>query len=236
MLHKLTTLIGFLFCFSAYNQEEGRAIYIQLSPDYCFRDLYPNTDNISAEVTELREQSESSLFGYTLNIGFKTEKSERLSLLYGLRLNNHRFQARVESIFPQEPDPLLPSFYVTAFNYNYFTINTGIQYHLINNKVQVYSILDIGLSTFLFLQEKSKFYNEAGEFQYKNSFSNFIHENVNRFTITGNFGFGISFPFNEKLNISIEPVYRRQLFLVKNNPIKEVLYAYGINTGVYWKF
>lgn len=136
-----------------------------------------------------------------------------LDPLYGNNGTNNTSLVRLDEIF-------------FTYNYYYCDIPLTIRYNLINKKSKFY--IFSGVETNIYVSSNNKtVIKYTGGSKRKSTDKN--KSEMNAFNLSYVGGIGFQYFLNDKLGIKIEPYYDRNLFSIIDAPVKEYLYATGIN-------
>jgi opacity protein-like surface antigen len=201
-----------LFCQTKDTAKQDKIqIGIIGSADYCYRSL--KADAASKWISDMRDTLEIPKLGYTLGISCLYEINKNIKIDVAL-LYSESGEKTKKYLLDNNNDIRLPS------------NNTFIY-----KKLKLYATA--GVSANVFLSKKTTSILE---------YSNFDTEKSKSVSSTGfskiNFavlaGAGFNYSVSNKLDIKVEPIYRRSITSIINAPIKEYLYSTGLNFGIYY--
>jgi hypothetical protein len=211
------------------------SIGLSFSPDYSYRILKP--DASGKWIAEIRDTLEIPKFGYTTGLNIALKINKRITLEMGFLYSDKGEKTKsftpiwVSPAGQPDPDPDLPS-KITYFNhYIYLDFPVKANYYLLTQRVKFF--LTAGISPNIFLKHSVTSiceYND-GHTSTKTSLGNNGFTKINLAFIAG---LGLGYDLTKKLNLIIEPTYRRSITPIIDAPIKGYLYSFGLNTGLYY--
>ncbi len=203
------------------------------SPDYCYRLLnytYPNE-----WIAEMRNKEETGMFGFTTGLSFKKAITRKFALEIGIQyvLRGEKtkpvklnWQGNVNEEYPEKS--------ITKFKYRYveFPIKGNYLFRIRN----LQCFVSAGISINIFTKKTSVVIVEYTNDRKTKSKSD-LNIGQSKFNMAGVIGFGVQYAFNEKISVSLEPVYR-QFFtsIVAGQTAKEYPFSIGANVGIYYTF
>jgi opacity protein-like surface antigen len=218
-----------LFCQTKDTAKQDKIqIGIIGSADYCYRSL--KADAASKWISDMRDTLEIPKLGYTLGISCLYEINKNIKIDVAL-LYSESGEKTKKYLLDNNNDIRLPSNNTFIYKYRYLDIPLKVNYYFLNKKLKLYATA--GVSANVFLSKKTTSILE---------YSNFDTEKSKSVSSTGfskiNFavlaGAGFNYSVSNKLDIKVEPIYRRSITSIINAPIKEYLYSTGLNFGIYY--
>ena len=200
-------------------------IGISYSPDFCYRSLKAKDEG--KWIADTRDTLEVPKFGYTTGIFINYKFRKNMNVESGIFFSDKGEKTRKQTL-ENTPSGEQPIKYSLINHYYYLDIPVKFDYYLSTGKLKLY--IDAGLSANIFLNQKTTIIETSSNTNRKTS--SFSNPNFNRINFAFQFGCGITYPISDKMNIKIEPVYRRSITSVINAPIKSYLYEVGINIGI----
>ena len=198
-------------------------IGISFSPDYSFRIL--KSDANTTFIKNTLDTLEVAKLGYTTGLNYTYSFSKKISIATGFLLSNKG--EKTKKTFSSVP---------AKFNYNnqYYYIDIPIKanYYLIHKKVKLF--VTAGLSTNVFLVQKTSQITGYTNDDVKNNFYNKTDISAINFVMLA--GFGIDCPLYKSWSFKLEPLYRRSVTPTTNTAVKKYLYSVGLNVGFYKAF
>ena len=204
-------------------------IGISFSPDYSYRTL--KTDASNQLIKDTRDTLESAKFGYSAGINVAYHFNKKLVIEAGLLFSDKGEKTKKVAFVdvPQGQDPI---YYSYKYNYYYLDIPLKADYYILTGKLKLY--VTAGVSGNIFLIQKTTELQGHNNSDYQKTTSTF-NPGFNRLNIAVIAGAGINLKMSDKLNLKLEPIYRRSITSVINAPVKTYLYSAGINIGIYYK-
>ena len=204
-------------------------IGFSFSPDYSYRTLKSDADNQSLK--EMRDTLEIPKFGFTTGINVVYHFNDRIVLETGLLFSDKGEKTKKTS-FENVPSSQLPIYYTYKYHYLYLDIPLKVDYYLLTGKLKLF--VTAGVSGNIFINQKTTLLqgHDNGDIQ-KNTTT--FNPGFNRFNLAMIAGLGINYKLSSRMNLKVEPVYRRSLTSIANTPIKSYLYSTGLNMGISFK-
>ena len=228
------TLLAFLpltlFCANSDSTKTRKIeIGITYSPDYCYRTLKP--DASSKWITDIRDTLEIPKLGYTLGANVVYHLNKKISIESGLLFSDKGDKTK-KYVLENSPTGELPINNTFIYHYFYLDIPLKANYYILTGKVKLF--LTAGISTNVFLTKKEISILGYSNMDTKKN-SSTVNSEYSRFNFAVIAGFGMNCKMANKLNLKLEPIYRRSITsITSNTPIKEYLYSIGLNVGIYY--
>ena len=238
----LAALPGFS---QVYNIGFSQKAYAGLtySPDYCYRVLKPDNSILSQEIINYRDSVELPKMGYTTGLSFLFKLHKRLAIETGIQFTNKREKSKKIDLIsannsvignhhsPGNHSPVLMD--QVSYEYSYQYLNIPIKFNCYFKK-RPNIFISTGVSTNVFYQEKSitNFEFADGTTQSTNASNS---NSLPLIHLTGLVGFGVEYSISDWFLFRLEPIYRRSITPIDQNPVKQSFYSFGANVGVFFK-
>jgi hypothetical protein len=209
-----------------------RAIGFAFSPDYTFRTLTSDGSSSAKYIVNFRDSMEIPQFGYTAGVNFSLNIRSRMALETGLLFSKKGYQTETYTPIWTTPDPILPTNLQYIYDYFYLDVPVKLNYYLLNNRVKFF--VTAGLSTNIFLAQKTQFNYVYSDGQAVNN-SSTVFTNYTRINMAGLAGFGLEYDFTKRLNLRFEPTFRHSITSIVSSPVKGYLWSVGLNTGLFFR-
>lgn len=207
------------------------------SPDYCYRSLQPDPSTQWSEgIASRRDSFEIPKFGYTTGAGVLFSLTNKITLETGLLFSDKGEKTKYHHLTTGSPDPLLGEKIRFVYHYLYLDVPVKANYFVLMGKVKLF--LSAGISANIFLTQKTSSIIEYSDGSTaRNNSTGFINDFYSKVNLAAIAGVGINYGLTSRLNLRIEPVYRRSITSITASPssIKGYLYSIGINTGIYYR-
>jgi hypothetical protein len=201
---------------------------INLSPDISYR-TYKDKSGANASLIQLLKDTENPKAGFTGGFNACYNINSRIGFEAGLQYSNKGYQTvkiPLTYISQKPTDPVTARF---LYSLHYIDIPLKVNFTLGNSKLRFFG--STGLVTNVFIRERTTEWREykepPGTKEYKFSY----RDSRKRVILSAMISAGICWQLNEKMNIRIEPTYRRSITPI-NNGIS--LCSAGLNLGLYY--
>ncbi len=203
-------------------------IGINFSPDQCYRTLKSeNPDSTILGILKQREAFEIPCLGFTAGVNFRYALTKILAIEMGLQIANKRFQTNDFAVIGGS-FPIMPSSALYIYNHYYAEVPLLLNAVLGTNKLKISA--DLGIITGFFLHYTNTYdvFDPNGKLteQKTKTYSGF-----NSLNFSPTVSLGLSYDFNKRSGISLEPTYRYGLVKIKKAPVHEYLWSIGLNIG-----
>ncbi len=228
------------------NNEKGFYFGINVSGDYCYRDLVINESNSITEITvDSRNKNEIPRISYTggLNVGYQISKN--VGIETGIQYSEKGYARELEDlVYGDMIDPRLGFIYPESstspienirinYRFNYLDIPLKAVFKLGNRKLRF--IGSIGVVTNVFLNEKRTIRYEYEDGRTSRKVSSTPNE-YNSVNVSPTLSIGVDYKLSEKFNLRLEPTYRYGLMQIIDAPISAHLWSAGLNFSCYYSF
>ena len=233
MTKKIITTIIILTTYVSFGQTSDAistgkiALGLTFSPDYSYRTLI--SESSFRWLTELRDSTEIPKFGYTTGLSLIYKFKDRILLETGLCLSDKGEKTKIKELDYGETDPTFPTDRITL-NYHYYYLDLPIKANYIVLKGNVQIFVSAGLSTNIFLFQRTKIKFEGSD----ESDASSSFDGMTRLNFAFLLGAGIDYKINKMLNIRAEPIFRHSITPIVNAPIKQYQYSCGVNFGLHY--
>jgi hypothetical protein len=206
---------------------------INFSSDYNYRTLKNNNNNediddIVESSIKLRDEMDIGDFGFTTGFNFFYYLRNRIGLELGIQYSRKGYKTKKESY--DSGHPLSPFEIHSKFHYHYIDVPVRVNFMFGKKRIRISPSL--GFATNIFLKKTNivflEFSDNSVEKTSQNSFEN------NRLNVSPIVGMGIDYKLNEKMFLRAEGLYRHGLLKIRNTPLTEYLWNYGLNLGLYY--
>ncbi len=233
-------LILFFISFSICGQshEKGSlnkfSFGLRFSPDYSYRRLYLNDDDVYNFINS-RNEMESPRLGLTTGISVRYKLNGPFALETGMQFSDKGERIDFDNFITPDgnttvDDPLIPNKSLTKFHYYYLGIPLKLNYYLLQKELGLF--VSAGVSTDFLVDAKTKtvltFDDRVEEYD------NNPEKDFNRINFTGLAGFGLETRMFRKLQFRVEPVFRYSITPVIDAPLKENFYSIGANFTIFY--
>lgn len=204
------------------------SIGISFSPDYSYRAL--NSSGSFQLGTDFRDTVEIAKLGYTAGLSLLFKPWDRVSFETGLYFSNKGYRMKSIALYDINPpfDEAV-NHIKTTYNFYYLDIPIKVNYFILTGKIKLF--VSAGFSTNIFLDEREKVSFEDPE----STETIKISTKFSDISVAVIIGAGIDYAINNKLNLRIEPLFKRAIIPLADAPIKEYHYSLGANFGLYYK-
>jgi len=235
-MRKLLAIVGTLLSLTTMGQNADTAIPKKLaigltfSPDYSYRSLKP--DNSGESMAEWRDSFEIPKFGYTTGLSLVYRLNKRISMEAGIQFSDKGEQTKQRALIYFQPEPKAPDKIKYTYSYLYIDVPIKAYFRLTDKRLKLF--LSVGLSPNIFIAQKITSYltYEGGSTQ-KSTSSSF--SGLSRINLAVLGGLGLDYELTDRINLRLEPIYRRSITSIIDAPIKAYLYSIGVNMGVYYR-
>lgn len=202
---------------------------VTFSPDYCYRTL--NSEASKQWVIDLRDSTEIAKFGFTTGISLIIKPWDRISLETGLHFSDKGEKTIILELNPIDPnDPALPTNQI-KLNYHFYYLDIPIKANYIVLKGKANLFVSAGFSVNIHLSNQTIVHFVGSE--EKQTWSNNV--DLSRVNMAILIGGGIDYSINDKLNLRLEPIYRRSIIPINDASVKQYQYSIGANFGLFYK-
>jgi hypothetical protein len=200
------------------------AMELSCSPDFCFRTLKAN--DAGKEIADYRDTLEIPKFGYTAGLSVLFKINPKIGIETGILFSDSGEKTKKHAL---ENVPYGQEAIRYSFNYHYYYLKVPVKvnYNLLSGKLKFY--VTAGVSADIFLGQKTTSittYANSSERRSSKADPGFSKLN---FAVLA--GCGMSYPVGKRMDLKIEPVYRRSITSIINAPVKGYLYSAGLNIG-----
>jgi opacity protein-like surface antigen len=206
------------------------ALGLVFSPDRCYRTL--TTTNADVWGRNMRDDLEIPKFGFTAGGSVIFSLGNQVSLESGLLLSDKGEQTKDMVYYTPYPEPHAPASGKHNYHYLYLDVPAKVNYYIPIGKFRTF--VSAGTSANIFIAEKrtsvytfSDGHTESRKVNLNSGFS--------KINIAALAGAGVEYDLTEKCMLRVEPIYRRSITSVIDEPIKGYLYSAGVNFGVFMK-
>ena len=192
---------------------------LTFSPDFNFR--YLKADDNTEWISKIADSMEVPKYGYTTGFNFSYVLSNKIKLGTGI-------------IFADHGEKTKSTIELQTLNYTnhyyFLSVPVRLDYTLISKKIDVYATL--GVSGNFFINHKTVMFEDGKKdpIQFTND------SDLQKFTIGGLDGIGMSAKLSTNWLFKTEVIYRQTIQSVSNGPVKKWLYSVGPNIGLYYSF
>lgn len=217
-----------------YNSKKKFSFGFSFSPDYTYRTLKSNIDEI--DFIDMRNETESARFGFTGGLTIKYQISKRLALETGLLYADRGDKMETDDadyVFPDEGDPYIPDKIKTVYHYYFLGVPIKGNIYLLDKRTRVF--LSGGVSFDFFSGSKTK---QIAYYNGKKDVKSFSEEGVdfNNINLMGLAGFGIEYRLSKNYELRFEPIVRYSFSsLTSYSDIQTHLYSVGANIVIYFQ-
>ncbi|MBA3899252.1 MAG: PorT family protein [Bacteroidetes bacterium] len=206
------------------------SIGFTFSPDYGYRILKPDDSSTSNTIATNRDGREIPGLGLTTGINVSLKIKNRIHLETGLLYAEKGYTFQTPTFIYIGPvDPTIPKNAHLIYKYHYLDVPIKLNYYFLTGGLKLYGTAGISPNIFIGNNVYVNYQNNTGNIHHGSNSSN----NFNKINLAVITGLGLQYDLNNKLYIKAEPVYRRSITSIKDAPIKEYLYSFGINSGIY---
>jgi hypothetical protein len=215
-------------------KEHSISIGLIGSPDYCYRSL-SSTSQYQWLVNE-RNSLEIPKYSYTYGVSFQWQMAKRFAVELDAQVSDKGYKTKNYSlIWPSQGNSTnLPTSISHNYHYKYTDGTLKGNIFLLTNAFKLYITIGGVINV---LDPSTDKYTETYPDGHTETNSEPLDlTGVSKATITVISGLGASYDIGKHFIIKLEPVYRRALTSLSSGNVHEILYSYGINAGVYYKF
>jgi hypothetical protein len=211
-------------------------IGVTFSPDYSYRHLSTSKKNATPytqNIIDQRNAFESPILGFTSGVKILYKLKARWAIETGFGVSKRGNVFKIDNLIFFDPnDPLAGAKSKIKFSYYYLEIPIKMNYYITTGKIKLFASAGISGDLFMFGRTKQKVTFSDGHSQIYHSTS---HAKFNSAALGIQTGLGAEYSVNDKFDMRIEPLYRRQVVVSGAYTIKEYFYSIGINFGVFYK-
>lgn len=223
--------------------ERNWSIGVLFSPDHIFKTPsleLPNNYNSFSKT------------GFTASLRVRYEVNKNLGIETGVSFSNKGERLVAEkidtTISTQLPSPIsgFTGVPVLSFSqrkievkrsYNYIGIPLKANYYFLNNNSRVRLFLSGGILTNFLVNQIINTTIEYDDGEIEKTTQNGSKKDLPKINFTVGIGLGMEYQLSKKVNFRIEPVYRRSLTPITNEPSnKEYFNSLGSNIGLYYRW
>jgi hypothetical protein len=218
------------------DKENKISIGIIYSPDYCFRILKPDDSEMAKFMVDYYNTTQSHTIGFTSGLSLNYKLNKKIQFESGILLSEKGYKDKrgYEGIHQYDPYPY--RVYSTTYDYLYFIeIPLKVNYFVTSKKIKIY--FTGGVSNSIFFKSGiiiKDTYADGTEKTINHKFR--PRSDIKNINLATTVGFGFFYSFTNRLSIRVEPTCRYFLTSDTKNStdIKEHLYSFGINTGIFF--
>lgn len=205
-------------------------IGINFSPNYCYRYLTKNDNNLTDDKWTTIKNLEDSIyipkFGYTTGINFGFQINRKFSVETGIQYSNNGYKTIPFSTLYHFNEPTAIA--TNIINYKYMDIPFIANFSFFSDK-RVQIIIGVGSTLNYLLQVSGKTIPETptATFQTK---TNVIKYPYNKINISTTISAGFKYKINDRINLRAAPIFRYGLLNIDNKSYSSIhLWNAGLN-------
>ena len=173
------------------------------------------------------------MFGYTTGLSLIYKFNRRFSLETGILYSNKGYKIKDDELMYSStgqdiPDSKIPTKMKILYNHYYLDIPFKINYLIVKSNLSYYLTAGASASVFIKGTRTRILEYKNGENDKKTYLSEYDFLNYNYAVL---FGFGMEYDILKRLEIKIEPIFRRSLTPDIDLKVKRYLYSFGVNIG-----
>ena len=233
ILLSFALLPAFLFSQNADSSSTKKLSFgFIFSPDYCYRTIKTDSTYNDKSIVSGRDTLEIPKIGFTIGATLRYQCCKRFEFATGLFFSNQGEKQKEVMLTYSTPDPSLPSSFKMNYCYQYLEIPLNLNFSVLEKKKFRFTLCT-GISANIYLKTKyiqTLIYSSG----YEKTTSAHGNDAFSAINPAMDFGLGIQYKINSKISIGLQPVYRRSIIPIKNAPIKQWNYSYGMICGIYF--
>ena len=203
------------------------------SPSYAYRSVTVS-DNSLQWMADLNNEADKPKTGYSTGLSILYRLNKPIELETGVLYSNKGFRFEFDEFVTPEsqPDPSIPENASTTYSYRYLTIPVKTNWFFLDRKLKLY--MTGGLSGNFFLDAVHKSELEFEDRVEKHSY----HDDAShykKFHVDVLAGLGAEIPVLKRLNLRVEPHYRRAVTSMTDSSIKLYCWSAGVKTAIYFR-
>jgi hypothetical protein len=232
-MKQIIILLLLLLPFASFCQKADSAktkkmqIGLSYSSDYCYRKL--KSDNASNKWMEDDSLNVPKL-GYSVGLNFMYSINKKVSLEAGVLFSDKGTKTK-KYYFGNPGYGDLPANNIFIFHYYYMDVPVKANYYILTGKFKLF--VTGGISTNIALTQRATSIMEYGNRTTATTKST-IDPGFSRFNFAALAGCGIFYPITNRVNLKVEPVFKHSINSITTISVKNYLYSYGLNLGVYY--
>jgi Outer membrane protein beta-barrel domain len=221
-----------ILVFSQSIKAKRLSIGLSYEEDICYRQLNYSSTNKIAEA--IRNNDETSKFGFTTGINFRYKLSNRITLELAVLYTNIGAKTKIKELEWATVSNELPNKSKTVFAFKTLAAPLKINYKITIGKLNTY--ITTGLSLNYLINRKTtvtSYFADRGSAKTSDN----LRLGFENFTFSLIAGFGIDYPLSKRITLNVEPIFRQGVSSVNTEKsAKEYLYTAGINTRAFYNF
>lgn len=229
-----TALITFFVAISCMASDSPNKLSIGViyRPNFGYRTLKPDSSPYAQYIAHLRDSIEIPKFGYATGLNLIYHFTKRLAFETGLQFSKGGY--KTEKKYPDwgTTSQSLPKVVVDAYNYNYLNIPVKLNIYILTGRVQLFIS---GLASASVLLSNTKVSTQEFDDGHTSTQDQTAPNNVSLFNLAAAASIGFGFDLTKRLNLTLEPNYKKSITPLNDSSIKGYLYSGGVTVGLYFK-
>lgn len=229
-----TALITFFvtICCIGSDSPDKLSIGVIYTPNFGYRILKPDSSPYAHYIANLRDSIEIPKFGYATGINFIYRLTKRFAFESGLQFSQGGYKTK--KIYPDwgTTSPTLPKIVVDAYNYNYLNVPVKLNIYILTGRIQLFIS---GLASANVLLSNTKVSKLEFDDGHTSTQDQTAPKNVSVFNLAASASIGLGFDLTKRLNLTLEPNYKKSITSLDDSAIKGYLYSAGVTVGLYFK-
>ncbi|MEO6902690.1 MAG: outer membrane beta-barrel protein [Bacteroidia bacterium] len=230
----ITLVVTFFIVIGCMASDNPRHLSIGIiyRPNFGYRTLKPNSTPYAQYIAHLRDSIEIPKFGYATGLSFVYRFTKRLAFETGLQFSQGGYKTKKNYPDWGTTSPSLPKMVVDDYNYNYLNIPVKLNIYLLTGRVQVFIS---GLASANVLLSNTKVSTLQFDDGHTSTQDQIAPKNASFFNFAAAASIGFGFDLTKRLNLTLEPNYKKSITSLDNSAIKGYLYSAGVTAGLYFK-
>jgi hypothetical protein len=217
---------------STSTKERKKFIGINFSPDYSYRYITKNDNNISTEQWTNIKNIEDSIYkptlGYTTGLNFYYQINKLISIETGIQYSRKGYKTiPMQTVYSFNYPPAIATNYIY---YSYFDFPLRANFTFLKSKLQILASVGAVLNYLHQVSSKSVPETSTLTFQKQTHISEYPYNKIN---ISPSISLGIKYNVNDRINLRVEPTFRYGLINTDDNSYKYThLWNAGLNISL----
>lgn len=210
-------------------------IGVSFSPDFCYRYITKNNDQISDSLWKHIETLEDSIyrasFGYTTGVNLYYQFKKRFSLESGIVYSRLGYQTiPMFTVYDFDKDPEIATNFI---RFNYLNLPLRANFTFLKSRMRITASAGVVFSYLLAVYAKSVPENPTFFFPEQNQKLTYPY---NKFNIFSTVSVGVKYPFNVRMILRAEPIFRFGFLNIDKESYKFThLWSLGLNTSLIYR-
>lgn len=221
-------------------------IGVNFSPDYCFRTVKSNSNNIYDQYfVNYANENEMPKLGYTTGINICFKRSNKFEIETGLQFSNKGYSTKEFTglTYGDMIDPRFGFIYATQlydapisikFRINdlYLDVPFRVAVKYGTHKLKFIGGIGITTNIFLKLTQTAIIQYESGKQTRKTS--DYNNTSINKIGFSATASIGVEYQAEKKIVLRAEPTFRYGLMKLYDSAVSTNLWNAGLNVGCYY--